>query len=61
MKISQSASIFERAQKLIVGGVNSPVRAFRAVGGDPLFIARAAGARVYDEGGQELIDYIGSS
>jgi glutamate-1-semialdehyde 2,1-aminomutase len=55
-----SASLFARAQQLLPGGVNSPVRAFRAVGGTPRFIARAQGARVWDEDGHELLDYIGA-
>ena len=50
----------ERAQRLMPGGVNSPVRAFRAVGGHPLFIARAAGARVFDADDNAYLDYIGS-
>ncbi len=56
----QSRALFERARAVIPGGVNSPVRAFRAVGGEPIFIARAEGARVYGEDGREYIDYIGS-
>jgi glutamate-1-semialdehyde 2,1-aminomutase len=55
-----SASLFERAQKSIVGGVNSPVRAFRAVGGGPVFIARAAGSAVYGADGRAYVDYVGS-
>jgi glutamate-1-semialdehyde 2,1-aminomutase len=55
-----SLALFERARRLIPGGVNSPVRAFRGVGGTPLFIARAQGARVEDEDGRTFIDYIGS-
>lgn len=55
-----SRDLFERARAVIPGGVNSPVRAFRAVGGNPVFIARAAGARVYGEDGTEYVDYIGS-
>ena len=55
-----SKSLFERAKKLIPGGVNSPVRAFRAVGGMPPFIARAQGARLWTEDHAELIDYVGS-
>jgi glutamate-1-semialdehyde 2,1-aminomutase len=58
--VSRSADLFTRAQAAIPGGVNSPVRAFRAVGGDPLFIARAAGARLWDVDGHEYIDYVGS-
>lgn len=60
MKNSQSASIFERAQKLIVGGVNSPVRAFRAVGGTPPFIRSAEGCTLTDADGNRYIDYVGS-
>jgi glutamate-1-semialdehyde 2,1-aminomutase len=52
--------LFERAGRLIPGGVNSPVRAFRSVGGTPLFIAKAFGARVEDEDGRSYLDYIGS-
>ena len=57
---SRNASLFERAQKLIPGGVNSPVRAFRAVGGTPRFVQRAQGAYFWDADGQRYIDYIGS-
>ena len=56
----RSAALFERAQKLIPGGVNSPVRAFRAVGGTPRFIQRAQGAYIWDADGRRYIDYIGS-
>jgi glutamate-1-semialdehyde 2,1-aminomutase len=52
--------LFERAQKLIPGGVNSPVRAFKAVGGTPRFIQRAQGAYFWDADGRRYIDYIGS-
>jgi len=55
-----SRSLFERARRVLPGGVNSPVRAFRAVGGEPLFIARAQGSRMWDVDGNELIDYVGS-
>jgi len=55
-----NASLFERAQRVIPGGVNSPVRAFRAVGGTPRFIARAEGAYMFDAEGRRYIDYIGS-
>ena len=57
---ASSEALFERARAVIPGGVNSPVRAFRAVGGHPPFIARAEGARVFTEDGRELIDFIGS-
>ena len=56
----KSSALFVRAQKVIPGGVNSPVRAFRAVGGTPRFIARADGAYMWDADGQRYIDYIGS-
>jgi len=52
--------LFERAQKVIPGGVNSPVRAFRAVGGTPRFITRALGPHIWDAEGQRYLDYIGS-
>ncbi len=52
--------LFERAQRVIPGGVNSPVRAFKAVGGTPRFIQRAQGAYMWDAQGQRYIDYIGS-
>ena len=55
-----SERIFSRAQKLIPGGVNSPVRAFRSVGGSPPFIARGEGSRIFDADGNEYIDYVGS-
>jgi glutamate-1-semialdehyde 2,1-aminomutase len=54
----KSAEIFERGRKILVGGVDSPVRAFRAVGGTPLVIERAEGARLYDADGREYIDYV---
>jgi glutamate-1-semialdehyde 2,1-aminomutase len=60
MQIRQSSELFARAQQRIPGGVNSPVRAFRAVGGKPLFIQRASGSKLYDVDGNEYIDYIGS-
>ncbi len=56
----KSKSLFERAKKVIPGGVNSPVRAFRAVGGNPLFINRAKGAYLYDEDGNQFVDLINS-
>ncbi|MCC6442415.1 MAG: glutamate-1-semialdehyde 2,1-aminomutase [Armatimonadetes bacterium] len=56
----RSRALFEEAKQYIPGGVNSPVRAFRSVGGDPLFIARAEGSRIYDADGNEFIDYVGS-
>ena len=57
---SRNAALFERAKKLIPGGVNSPVRAFKAVGGTPRFVQRAQGAYFWDADGQRYIDYIGS-
>jgi glutamate-1-semialdehyde 2,1-aminomutase len=56
----QSAKLFARAQEVIPGGVNSPVRAFRGVGGTPLFIKSAHGAYLHDADGREYIDYVGS-
>ena len=53
-----SRKLWERSQKRIPGGVNSPVRAFRAVGGEPFFVARARGARIWDVDGNEYIDYV---
>ena len=58
--MTQSESLFEQAQKYIPGGVNSPVRAFRGVGGTPVFFNHAKGAYLYDEDGRRYIDYIGS-
>jgi len=54
----RSEEIFRRATDVLVGGVNSPVRAFRAVGGDPIVVDRAAGARLWDADGNEYIDYV---
>jgi glutamate-1-semialdehyde 2,1-aminomutase len=56
----KNQALFERAQQVIPGGVNSPVRAFRAVGGTPRFIERGAGAYIFDAEGRRYIDYIGS-
>ena len=56
----KSADLFERAKKMIPGGVNSPVRACRSVGTDPLFIDKALGSKLIDADGNEYIDYIGS-
>ena len=58
MKTSRSAKLFTEAQQLIPGGVNSPVRAFRSVGGQPRFIARAKGSRLYDVDKNAYIDYV---
>src|SRR5436305_7819929 len=60
MNIRQSEALLARAQTSIPGGVNSPVRAFRAVGGVPRFIARGDGSRIFDVDGNDYIDYIGS-
>ncbi len=60
MKTSKSRQLFDEANKYIPGGVNSPVRAFRSVGGDPLFIARGEGSKLFDVDGNSYIDYIGS-
>jgi len=60
MKHTVSEKLFQRAQKLIPGGVNSPVRAFRGVGGSPPFIARGQGSHLFDVDGNEYIDYVGS-
>jgi len=56
----KSKALFERAQKSIPGGVNSPVRAFKSVGGTPVFMKRAAGAYLFDADGRQYIDYINS-
>ncbi|MFA4884696.1 MAG: glutamate-1-semialdehyde 2,1-aminomutase, partial [Desulfotomaculaceae bacterium] len=55
-----SIELFKEAQKLIPGGVNSPVRAFKSVGLNPVFIKSGSGAKIYDEDGNEYIDYVGS-
>ena len=60
MIYKRSSALFAEAQKVIPGGVNSPVRAFKAVGGDPIFVKEAKGAYLYDEDGRKLIDYIAS-
>ena len=58
MKTQRSEQLFAEAQQIIPGGVNSPVRAFRSVGGQPRFIARAKGARLYDVDGNSYLDYV---
>lgn len=58
--MSKSEDLYQQAQTIIPGGVNSPVRAFNGVGGSPLFIERADGARIYDADGKAYIDYVGS-
>ena len=60
MNITKSQKLFERAQDSIPGGVNSPVRAFKSVGGTPIFIKKAKGAYLYDEDGNKYLDYINS-
>jgi len=57
---SRNETLFEQSQRVIPGGVNSPVRAFRSVGGTPRFIVRGRGAHVWDADGQDYIDYVGS-
>jgi glutamate-1-semialdehyde 2,1-aminomutase len=58
MRTSRSRKLFDRAQRILPGGVDSPVRAFKAVGGSPLFIRRASGARIEDVDGNTFIDYV---
>ena len=58
--MSKSEQLYQRASQSIAGGVNSPVRAFRAVGGTPIFFSRAEGPYLYDADGKRYIDYIGS-
>ncbi|MGB5436771.1 MAG: glutamate-1-semialdehyde 2,1-aminomutase [Maribacter sp.] len=60
MIYKRSSALFTEAKKYIPGGVNSPVRAFKAVGGDPIFVEKAKGAYLYDADGNKLIDYIAS-
>ena len=60
MNHTHSEELFRRAQEIIPGGVNSPVRAFRSVGGKPVFIARGEGSHIFDVDGNEYIDYVGS-
>ncbi|MEA3208670.1 MAG: glutamate-semialdehyde -aminomutase [Chthoniobacter sp.] len=56
----RSTALFQEARRFIPGGVNSPVRAFRSVGGEPFFVERAAGSHIWDVDGRELIDYVGT-
>ena len=58
--MTNSGNLFARARARIPGGVNSPVRAFRAVGGEPIFVERAKGSHIWTVDGVELIDYVGS-
>ncbi len=60
MNTSKSHQLFDEAKKVIPGGVNSPVRAFKSVGGDPLFITKGEGSKIFDVDGNSFIDYIGS-
>src|SRR5215510_14705876 len=60
MNSPRSDLLFERALQATPGGVNSPVRAYKSVGRNPLFIARASGSRIWDVDGNEYIDYVGS-
>lgn len=60
MELERSKALFEEAKRFIPGGVNSPVRAFKSVGGTPLFIAKAKGSKIYDADGNEYVDYVGS-
>ena len=56
--MSRSGELFDRAKQLMPGGVSSPVRAFRAVGGTPFFVTRAAGCRLTDADGKSYVDYV---
>ncbi|MDQ7016774.1 MAG: glutamate-1-semialdehyde 2,1-aminomutase [Gammaproteobacteria bacterium] len=58
--MSNSSTLFQNASRVIPGGVNSPVRAFKGVGGDPVYVQRAEGAYLYDAEGKQYIDYVGS-
>src|SRR2546423_15349180 len=60
MNTTRSSQLFAEAQKHMPGGVNSPVRAFKSVGRDPLYIARAKGSKIYDVDDNEFVDYTGS-
>ena len=60
MNHERSSFLFQQAKAAIPGGVNSPVRAFKSVGADPLFIMKASGSHIYDEDGNNFIDYVGS-
>ena len=55
-----SSKLFNNAKQLIPGGVNSPVRAFRNVGGDPFFVRAAKGSKIWDVDNREMIDYVGT-
>ena len=60
MLYKRSSELFKQAKEVIPGGVNSPVRAFKSVGGSPIFASKAKGAYVYDEDGNRFIDFISS-
>ena len=60
MNHERSSYLFQQAKAVIPGGVNSPVRAFKSVGADPLFINKASGCTIFDEDGNSFIDYVGS-
>ena len=60
MRYQRSSELFKAAQEVIPGGVNSPVRAFKSVGGTPIFVEKAKGAYLYDADGNSFIDYIAS-
>src|SRR5512138_1631057 len=60
MNHTKSSQLFASAKEIIPGGVNSPVRAFKSVGADPVFITRASGSMIFDVDGNEFIDYVGS-
>lgn len=60
MNHTRSSALFQQAKTFIPGGVNSPVRAFKSVGADPLFITKASGSTIYDEDGNAFVDYVGS-
>ncbi|MEK0447375.1 MAG: glutamate-semialdehyde -aminomutase, partial [Verrucomicrobiota bacterium] len=57
---SRSSALFSEACRWIPGGVNSPVRAFRGVGGEPFFVERAEGGRIWDVDGKEYVDFVGT-
>ena len=58
LSYKRSSALFQAAQQVLSGGVNSPVRAFNSVGGNPIFVEYAKGAYLYDADGNKLIDYI---
>jgi glutamate-1-semialdehyde 2,1-aminomutase len=60
VKVEHLRAVMERSRRVLPGGVDSPVRAYRAVGGDPVVIANGRGARVVDVDGNEYLDYVGA-